>query len=123
LPLGLLQAAPDGLILDGLGPRLQRAGPLGIRVNSVRPGYMPPMLNATNVNERADKIALTPLRRLGEPIEVAYGLPVTRIVIACLPVENTGRRYGPGSGAGIGRPLPLPRPCERPPKAAMGARK
>jgi len=78
------------------------------------------MLNATNVNERADKIALTPLRRLGEPIEVAYGLPVTRIVIACLPVENTGRRYGPGSGAGIGRPLPLPRPCERPPKAVNG---
>jgi hypothetical protein len=33
---------------------------------------MPPMLNATNANERADKIALTPLRRLGEPIEVAY---------------------------------------------------
>jgi NAD(P)-dependent dehydrogenase (short-subunit alcohol dehydrogenase family) len=32
------------------------------------------MLNATNANERADKIALTPLRRLGEPIEVAYGV-------------------------------------------------
>jgi NAD(P)-dependent dehydrogenase (short-subunit alcohol dehydrogenase family) len=31
-------------------------------------------LNATNANERADKIALTPLRRLGEPIEVAYGV-------------------------------------------------
>jgi NAD(P)-dependent dehydrogenase (short-subunit alcohol dehydrogenase family) len=27
-----------------------------------------------NANERADKIALTPLRRLGEPIEVAYGV-------------------------------------------------
>ena len=51
-----------------------RYGPLGIRVNSVHPGYMPPMLNATNANERADKIALTPLRRLGEPIEVAYGV-------------------------------------------------
>jgi NAD(P)-dependent dehydrogenase (short-subunit alcohol dehydrogenase family) len=51
-----------------------RYGPSGIRVNSVHPGYMPPMLNATNANERADKIALTPLRRLGEPIEVAYGV-------------------------------------------------
>ena len=51
-----------------------RYGPLGIRVNSVHPGYMPPMLNATNAKERADKIALTPLRRLGEPIEVAYGV-------------------------------------------------
>jgi len=51
-----------------------RYGPLGVRVNSVHPGYMPPMLNATNANERADKIALTPLRRLGEPIEVAYGV-------------------------------------------------
>jgi NAD(P)-dependent dehydrogenase (short-subunit alcohol dehydrogenase family) len=49
-------------------------GPLGVRVNSVHPGYMPPMLNATNANERGEKIAATPLRRLGEPIEVAYGV-------------------------------------------------
>src|SRR5260370_856407 len=51
-----------------------RYGPKGVRVNSVHPGYLPPMLNATNAGERADKIALTPLRRLGEPIEVAYGV-------------------------------------------------
>ncbi|HET6607428.1 MAG TPA: glucose 1-dehydrogenase [Rhodopila sp.] len=49
-------------------------GPHGIRVNSVHPGYMPPMLNATNAAGRAAKIAQTPLRRLGEPIEVAYGV-------------------------------------------------
>jgi NAD(P)-dependent dehydrogenase (short-subunit alcohol dehydrogenase family) len=49
-------------------------GPNGIRVNSVHPGYMPPMLNATNAAGRAAKIAQTPLRRLGEPIDVAYGV-------------------------------------------------
>jgi NAD(P)-dependent dehydrogenase (short-subunit alcohol dehydrogenase family) len=49
-------------------------GPSGIRVNSVHPGYMPPMLNATNAASRASKIEATPLRRLGEPIEVAYGV-------------------------------------------------
>ena len=51
-----------------------RYGPQGVRVNSVHPGYMPPMLNATNAGGRAAKIAQTPLRRLGEPIEVAYGV-------------------------------------------------
>ncbi len=51
-----------------------RYGPSGVRVNTVHPGYMPPMLNATNAGERADKIEATPLRRLGEPIEVAYGV-------------------------------------------------
>ena len=49
-------------------------GPAGVRVNSVHPGYMPPMLNATNAACRASKIEATPLRRLGEPIEVAYGV-------------------------------------------------
>jgi Enoyl-(Acyl carrier protein) reductase len=32
------------------------------------------MLNATNAGERDDKIAMTPLRRIGKPIEVAYGV-------------------------------------------------
>ena len=32
----------------------------GVRVNTVHPGYMPPMLNATNTGERSDEIALTP---------------------------------------------------------------
>src|ERR1700758_438527 len=51
-----------------------RYGPSGVRVNTVHPGYMPPMLNATNAGERDDKIAVTPLRRIGKPIEVAYGV-------------------------------------------------
>ena len=29
---------------------------------------------ATNAGERAEKIAATPLRRIGKPIEVAYGV-------------------------------------------------
>jgi NAD(P)-dependent dehydrogenase (short-subunit alcohol dehydrogenase family) len=51
-----------------------RYGPSGVRVNSVHPGFMPPMLNATNAGIRASKIEATPLRRLGEPIEVAFGV-------------------------------------------------
>ena len=51
-----------------------RYGPFGVRVNSVHPGYLPPMLNATNAGGRQAKIAQTPLRRLGEAIDVAYGV-------------------------------------------------
>ena len=51
-----------------------RWGPQGVRVNSVHPGYMPAMLGGTNAGGRAAKIPLTPLRRLGEPIEVAHGV-------------------------------------------------
>lgn len=51
-----------------------RYGPQNVRVNSVHPGYMPPMLNATNQGGRDAKIAVTPLRRLGEPSEVANGV-------------------------------------------------
>ena len=51
-----------------------RFGPSGVRVNSVHPGYLPPMLNNTNAAGRASKAALTPLRRLGEVMDVAYGV-------------------------------------------------
>jgi len=51
-----------------------RYGPSGVRVNTVHPGYMSPMLNSANAGERADKVAAIPLRRIGKPIEVAYGV-------------------------------------------------
>ena len=51
-----------------------RFGPTGVRVNSVHPGYLPPMLNNTNGAGRASKTAVTPLRRLGEVMDVAYGV-------------------------------------------------
>ena len=67
-------AASKGAVRIYTKSAAAKYGPMGIRVNSVHPGYMPPMLNATNQAGRASKIAATPLRRLGEPIEVAYGV-------------------------------------------------
>ncbi len=51
-------------------------GPDGIRVNSVHPGFMPPMRTNQSVDSamRDEQVRLTPLRRTGEPIEVAYGV-------------------------------------------------
>lgn len=53
-----------------------RYGPDNIRVNSVHPGFLPPMKssNAALATERDDFIRQTPLRRRGETIEVAYGV-------------------------------------------------
>ena len=54
-----------------------RYGPQGIRVNSVHPGFMPPMGTSTvapDSVQRRKVIALTPLGRTGETIEVAYGV-------------------------------------------------
>lgn len=50
-------------------------GPEGIRVNSVHPGFMPPMRTSKpDAAMRQEQVRLTPLRRTGETIEVAYGV-------------------------------------------------
>jgi NAD(P)-dependent dehydrogenase (short-subunit alcohol dehydrogenase family) len=51
-------------------------GPDGIRANSVHPGFMPPMRSARPRDASALQrlIDWTPLRRTGQPIEVAYGV-------------------------------------------------
>lgn len=52
-----------------------RYGPEGIRANSVHPGFMPPMTNSNpNPAAREEQVGLTPLRRPGKTIEVAYGV-------------------------------------------------
>jgi len=49
-----------------------RLAPHGVRVNSVHPGYMTPMVSAkASGTDRASK---SPMGRLGLPIEVAYGV-------------------------------------------------
>jgi len=50
-------------------------GPDGIRANSVHPGFMPPMRSShPDPTVRQEQVRLTPLRRIGKPIEVAYGV-------------------------------------------------
>ena len=53
-----------------------RYGPSGIRVNSVHPGYMPPMRGSSpaGIERRLELGASVPLRRTGEVLEVAYGV-------------------------------------------------
>jgi NAD(P)-dependent dehydrogenase (short-subunit alcohol dehydrogenase family) len=40
----------------------------------VHPGYLPPMLDNTNTAGRASKATVTLLRRLGEVMDVAFGV-------------------------------------------------
>ena len=51
-------------------------GPDGIRINSVHPGFMPPMKTSAHrtASVREEHVRQTPLRRTGETIEVAYGV-------------------------------------------------
>lgn len=50
-------------------------GPDGIRANSVHPGFMPPMTTSRpDPSTREAQVGWTPLRRIGQPIEVAYGV-------------------------------------------------
>ncbi len=51
-------------------------GPQGIRANSVHPGFMPVMRSSTAASEEALETSarIAPLRRIGKPIEVAYGV-------------------------------------------------
>ena len=51
-------------------------GPVGIRANSVHPGFMPLMMSSLHMDmeKRGRQIEQTPLRRTGETMEVAYGV-------------------------------------------------
>ena len=53
-----------------------RLGPENIRVNTVHPGFMPPMRSSTGMTEeqRARLVRAVPLRRTGEVDEVANGV-------------------------------------------------
>ena len=53
-----------------------RLGPEGIRVNSVHPGFMPPMRSSAGMTDeaRARLERAVPLRRTGEVDEVAWGV-------------------------------------------------
>jgi len=44
----------------------------GVRVNSIHPGYMTPMVSAKP--RGIDRASKSPMKRVGQPIEVAYGV-------------------------------------------------
>jgi len=71
-------------------------GPDGIRANSVHPGFMPPMRSShPDPAAREEQVGLTPLRRLGQPVEVAYGvLFLASDDASCIHRDGIGHRRG-----------------------------
>lgn len=70
-------SASKGAVRSFTKATANRYGPEGIRVNSVHPGFMPPMKSGNvpqSLDRRQRAIDATPLRRTGETIEVAYGV-------------------------------------------------
>ncbi|MDA0352884.1 MAG: glucose 1-dehydrogenase [Chloroflexi bacterium] len=70
-------SASKGAVRSFTKATANRYGPEGIRVNSVHPGFMPPMRSGNvpqSLDRRERAIQATPLRRTGETIEVAYGV-------------------------------------------------
>jgi NAD(P)-dependent dehydrogenase (short-subunit alcohol dehydrogenase family) len=70
-------SASKGAVRSFTKATANRYGPEGIRVNSVHPGFMPPMRSGNvpqSLERRERAIQATPLRRTGETIEVAYGV-------------------------------------------------
>lgn len=53
-----------------------RMAPHSVRINSVHPGYMTPMVSSkvTGAVANAERAAKSPMGRLGKPIDVAYGV-------------------------------------------------
>jgi NAD(P)-dependent dehydrogenase (short-subunit alcohol dehydrogenase family) len=102
-----------------------RYGPSGVRVNTVHPGYMPPMLNATNAGERAARRAVA----FGSVITIEPGagaLAFSAVVILTMCAAETfdprlmwdaGEASGDARRSGIrGR---RPRAHRQPPPALL----